>query len=211
MKTGDSRRDMQEGMKARAKSSGTPHPVWVEGRYVTDPPCRPSDGKERPAGHYIDRGGYPGANVYEISMETLCMDTGAADCRKTGIFENDILLYETGQETGYFIVQDRDTAADIINGGILGVKELQAENIKVVGNTIDFPDFADGMRHCAGTGSEMPYLPALNVMGTPYSFLKLTCLKCGHVTFGCRYTARHEGCGGYFAAGYSTKLYRKGE
>lgn len=51
-------------MRAKAKSSSTPYPIWVEGEYITEPPIRPSDGAIRPAGHYIDKGGYPGANVY---------------------------------------------------------------------------------------------------------------------------------------------------
>ena len=51
-------------MRAKAKSSSTPYPIWVEGEYITEPPIRPSDGAVRPAGHYIDKGGYPGANVY---------------------------------------------------------------------------------------------------------------------------------------------------
>lgn len=53
-------------MRAKAKSSSTPYPIWVEGEYITEPPIRPSDGAVRPAGHYIDKGGYPGANVYEV-------------------------------------------------------------------------------------------------------------------------------------------------
>lgn len=198
-------------MKARAKSSNTQHPIWVQGDYITEPPIRPVDGARRPAGHYIDKGGYPGANVYEIIIETLCRDTGAVDCKKSGIFENDILLYETEQEIGYFIIQDKDTAVDIINGEILGITDLQVEDIKVIGNMIDFPDFIEGIRYCVDAEREIPYLPALNVMGTPYPFLKMTCIKCGHITFGCRYTAKHKGCGGYFAEDFTTKLYRKGE
>lgn len=46
-------------MKAKAKSSSTPYPIWIEGEYITEPPIRPSDGAVRPAGHYIDKGGYP--------------------------------------------------------------------------------------------------------------------------------------------------------
>lgn len=154
-------------MKARAKSSNTPCPIWVQGEYITEPPIRPVDGAKRPVGHYIDKGGYPGANVYEVSIETLCRDTGAVDRRKRGI--------------------------------------------KVIGNMIDFPDFVEGIRHCVDTESEIPYLPALDVMETPYPFLKMTCLKCGHVTLGCRYTAKHKDCGGYFTADFATKIYRKGE
>ena len=58
-------------MRAKAKSSSTPYPIWVEGEYITEPPIRPSDGAIRPAGHYIDKGGYPGANVYTIKGPTV--------------------------------------------------------------------------------------------------------------------------------------------
>lgn len=72
-------------MRAKAKSSSTPYPIWIEGEYITEPPIRPSDGAVRPAGHYIDEGGYPGANVYEIDINTMCRQTDAADrFRKTG-------------------------------------------------------------------------------------------------------------------------------
>lgn len=64
-------------MRAKAKSSKTPYPIWVEGEYITKPPVRPKDGAIRPEGHYIDKGGYPGANVYEIDTDTFCRDTGA--------------------------------------------------------------------------------------------------------------------------------------
>lgn len=93
-------------MKAKAKSSSTPYPIWIEGEYITEPPIRPSDGAVRPAGHYIDKGGYPGANVYEIDINTLCRQTDAADRYGKPIYEQDILLYETAEEIGYFIVQD---------------------------------------------------------------------------------------------------------
>ena len=66
-------------MKARAKSSNTPYPIWIHGEYVTNPPIRPSDGAERPEGHYIDKGGYPGANVYAINFDTFCRQTAAVD------------------------------------------------------------------------------------------------------------------------------------
>lgn len=198
-------------MKARAKSSSTSYPIWVQGEYITEPPIRPVDGAKRPVGHYIDKGGYPGANVYEVSIETLCRDTGAQDRRKCGIFESDILLYETEQEIGYFIIQDTETAVDIINGEVLGIGELQAQDIKVIGNMIDFPDFVEGIRHCVDTESKIPYLPALDVQITPYPYLKLTCQKCGHVMLSCAYMAKHKDCGGYLAADFATKIYRKGE
>lgn len=198
-------------MEARAKTSDTPHSIWVQGEYITEPPIRPADGKKRPAGHYIDKGGYPGANVYEVSIETLCMDTGAVDGRKHRIFERDILLYETEREIGYFIMQDRETAVDIVNGEIVGIADLQAEDIKVIGSMIDFPDFVEGIRNCIDTEREIPYLPALDIMETPYPFLSLTCLKCGYTTWAGKYIARHKDCGGYYTADFASRVYRKGE
>ena len=85
-------------MRAKAKSSSTPYPIWIEGEYITEPPIRPSDGAVRPAGHYIDEGGYPGANVYEIDINTMCRQTDAADRFGKPIYEQDILLYETAEE-----------------------------------------------------------------------------------------------------------------
>lgn len=66
-------------MRAKAKSSSTPYPIWVEGEYITEPPIRPSDGAIRPAGHYIDKGGYPGANVYEVDINTMCRQMQQTD------------------------------------------------------------------------------------------------------------------------------------
>lgn len=197
-------------MKARAKSSNTPCPIWIYGEYITTPPKHPS-GEVRPEGHYIDKGGYPGANVYAVSADTLCRQTVAVDKRKRDIYENDILLYETEEEIGYFIVQDTETAVDIINGEILDIEALQAEDIRIIGNLIDYPEFIEGMRYHVENGLDVPYLSALDVMETPLPFLKMTCLKCGHITLGCCYMAKHKGCGGYFTADFATKIYREKE
>lgn len=121
-------------MRAKAKSSSTPYPIWVEGEYITEPPIRPSDGAVRPAGHYIDKGGYPGANVYEVDINTMCRQTDAADRFGKPIYEQDILLYETAEEIGYFIVQDLETTVDIVNGEIIEVGDLDTENIKNIGS-----------------------------------------------------------------------------
>ena len=112
-------------MRAKAKSSSTPYPIWIEGEYITEPPIRPKDGAVRPAGHYIDKGGYPGANVYEVDINTMCRQTDAADRFGKPIYEQDILLYETAEEIGYFIVQDLETTVDIVNGEIIEVGELE--------------------------------------------------------------------------------------
>lgn len=197
-------------MKARGKSSNTPYPIWIHGEYITTPPKRPG-GEVRPEGHYIDKGGYPGANVYAVSADTLCRQTAAVDRLKHEIYEHDILLYETEEEIAYFIIEDMETAVDIINGEILDLRALQTADIKVIGNLIDYPEFIECMRYHVDNGLNIPYLPALDVMATPLPFLKMTCLKCGHVTLGCCYTVRHKECGGYFTANYATKVYRKGK
>lgn len=74
-------------VRAKAKSSSTPYPIWIEGEYITEPPIRPKDGAVRPAGHYIDKGGYPGANVYEVDINTMCRQTDAADRFGKPIYE----------------------------------------------------------------------------------------------------------------------------
>lgn len=84
-------------MEARAKSSGTPYPIWVYGEYLTEPPKRPN-GALRPVGHYIDKGGYPGANVYAVDISTLCKGTAAVDGRGSRIYTQDILLHEAEDE-----------------------------------------------------------------------------------------------------------------
>ncbi len=132
-------------MRAKAKSSSTPYPIWVEGEYITEPPIRPSDGAVRPAGHYIDKGGYPGANVYEVDINTMCRQTDAADRFGKPIYEQDILLYETAEEIGYFIVQDLETTVDIVNGEIIEVGDLDTENIKNIGSMVDYSDFVEGI------------------------------------------------------------------
>lgn len=100
------RKEGYRRVRAKAKSSSTPYPIWIEGEYITEPPIRPKDGAVRPTGHYIDKGGYPGANVYEVDINTMCRQTDAADRFGKPIYEQDILLYETAEEIGYFIVQD---------------------------------------------------------------------------------------------------------
>lgn len=142
-------------MRAKAKSSSTPYPIWVEGEYITEPPIRPSDGAVRPAGHYIDKGGYPGANVYEVDINTMCRQTDAADRFGKPIYEQDILLYETAEEIGYFIVQDLETTVDIVNGEIIEVGDLDTENIKNIGSMVDYSDFVEGIRYHADNGLEM--------------------------------------------------------
>lgn len=198
-------------MKARAKSSNTPYPLWVHGEYVTNPPIRPSDGAERPEGHYIDRGGYPGANVYAINFDTFCRQTAAVDKNGNEIYIQDILLHETEDEIAYFIVEDEETVIDVVWGEIVALESLQTADIKVIGNTIDTPDFVEGMQYYRDNDIEIPYLPLLNVQVSALPYLQLECTKCRHVMLSCVYMARHKECGGFLKAGFATKVYREKE
>ena len=131
--------------------------------------------------------------------------------RGSRIYTQDILLNEAEDEIGYFVVEDEETAVDVVWGEIVALGRLRAGDISIVGNTVDYPDFIEGMRYHVENGLNVPYLPSLNVMATPLPFLKMTCLKCGYVTLGCCYVARHKDCGGFFTMDFATKIYRKGE
>lgn len=198
-------------MRAKAKSSKTPHPIWVEGEYITKPPVRPKDGAIRPEGHYIDKGGYPGANVYEIDTDTFCRDTGATDKRERPIYERDILLWETQEEIAYFIIENVGQAVDIVNGEILEVQQLEKENIKVIGNLVDSEEFIESIQYHLDNDKPIPYVPIMDVQlsGLPYMMLK--CDKCGNTNLSCRYMARCPDCGGFVTVGYTTKVYREKE
>lgn len=203
------RKEGYRKVRAKAKSSSTPYPIWIEGEYITEPPIRPSDGAVRPVGHYIDEGGYPGANVYEIDINTMCRQTDAADRFRKPIYEQDILLYETAEEIGYFIVQDLETTVDIVNGEIIEVGDLDTENIKNIGNMVDYSDFVEGIRYHADNGLDIPYIPCLNTQITALPYFKLKCLKCGQISLSCSYMAKHKGCGGYYTVDFATKIYRE--
>ena len=198
-------------MRAKAKSKGTPYPVWVEGEYITKPPTRPRDGAERPEGHYIDKGGYPGANVYEIDTATFCRDTGVTDKRERPIYEKDILLWETEEEIAYFIIEDIRQAVDIVSGEILEVKQLKKENIKIIGNLIDSEEFVESVRHCIDTGVTIPYVPFLDVELSSLPYMLVKCPECKNEVLSCRYLAHCPECGAFTTVGYATKVYREKE
>ncbi len=196
-------------IKARAKNINTPCPVWIYGEYTNMPPPDPHNGKARPRGYYIDKGGYPGANIYEIDIATLCRHTGITDRAGKDIYIHDILLYEETEGISYLIVLDEVQAMDIVTGEAMEVKDLSREDMKVTGNLFDNPGFIHGIRHIAEEGLEMPYLPELNVVSTALPFLKLTCLECGHVTLASRYMPVCKECGGYYMPGYATEISRE--
>ncbi len=194
-------------MKARAKTINTPCPVWVYGEYTNIPP--PHNGKARPYGYYIEKGGCPGADVYEIDIATLCRYTGITDHSGKDIYSHDILLYEKAEEISYIMLLDETQAVDIVTGEIMEIKDLTREDIKVTGNLFDNPGFIPGIRHIAEEGLDMPYLPELNVTSTGLPFLKLTCLECGYATFASRYMLACSKCGGYYLPGYATEISRE--
>lgn len=193
-------------MKARAKTINTPCPVWVYGEYTNIPQ---HNGKARPYGYYIDKGGYPGANLYEIDIATLCRYTGITDHTGKGIYSHDILLYGKAGEISYIMLLDGTQAVDIVTGEITEIENLSSKEIKVTGNLFDNPGFIPGIRHIAGEGLDMPYLPELNVTSTGLPFLKLTCLECGYATFASRYMLACSKCGGYYLPGYATEINSK--
>lgn len=196
-------------MKAKAKTINTPCPVWIYGEYTNIPPQCPHNGKIRPRGYYIDKGGYPGANVYEIDIATLCRHTGVTDRAGKDIYTNDILLYEKAEEISYLMVLDGIQAADIVTGEITEIKDLSRKEIKITGSLFDNPGFIPGIRHIAEEGLDMPYLPELNVTATGFPFLKLVCLGCGYVTLASRYMLACSKCGGYYLPGYATEISRE--
>lgn len=193
-------------VKAKAKTINTPCPVWVYGEYTNIPP--PHNGKAS-LGYYIDKGGYPGVNVYEIDIATLCRHTGIADRAGKDIYSHDILLYEKAEEISYIMLLDETQAVDIVTGEIMEIKDLPGKEIKITGNLFDNPGFIPGIRHIAGEGLDMPCLPELNVTSTGLPFLKLTCLECGYATFASRYMLACSKCGGYYMPGYATEISRE--
>lgn len=198
-------------MKAKGKSSATPCPIWIEGEYITDPPVRPKDGVKRPQGHYIDKGGYPGANVYEVDIKTVCRATGATDRVNKEIYEKDVLLLETPEDIAYLIVQDREQAVDIINGECVEVQQLRREEIKVIGNEMDAEGFVDSIIYHVENYGETPYIPFLNVQLSGMPYFMIRCEKCNTKTLACKYMGKCSKCGGYTRVGYATKTYRAKE
>lgn len=198
-------------MRAKAKSSKTPYPIWVEGEYITKPPVRPKDGAIRPEGHYIDKGGYPGANVYEIDTATFCRDTGARDKRECPIYERDILLWETQEEILYFIIENEGRAVDIVNGEILEVQQLEKENIRVIGNLVDSEGFIESIQYYLDSDKPIPYAPYMDVQLSSLPYMLVECDKCKNKSLSCRYLTHCPNCSGFVTVRYETKKYREKE
>lgn len=195
-------------MQARAKSTNTPYPIWVYGEYITDPPPRPADNIPRPTGHYIDKGGYPGANIYRIDITTLCPCTGIEDQTATPVYARDILLQGTREGYTYMVMTDARMAEDLLTGEAITKEEI-TEDIRVIGNTIDHPDFAEGLAYYATHDIPLPYIPALSMQGHSIPYFLYTCTVCKVRTIGARYRFRCPTCGGLVLLGYTTDIKRE--
>ena len=191
-------------VKARGKSIDTIYPLWIYGEYMTEPPKRPKDGVVRPKGHYIDKGGYPGANVYEIDMDTFGQDTGSTDKQGKSIFEKDILIWENEEEITYFIIEDSQ-AIDVVSGEILKLQRLEKECIKVIGNIVDAKGFVENMQHHFKNQKPLPYIVCMDVQLSCLPYLRLQCEQCKKENYYCSYVSRCPDCGGFTTIGITKK------
>ncbi|MCM1217538.1 MAG: hypothetical protein NC331_13995 [Lachnospiraceae bacterium] len=208
-------------MRYRAKTrvrKGAPFPIWVEGRYTTEPPRKPGSSEYRPKGHYIDRGGYPGANVYEIDIETLCRGSGAEDLSGDPIFENDLVRFMHLDEEGkvacsYCVAMIGSSGelevVDFMTGEVMG--QAQGNRLKVIGNVFDDGSFMEDMeriREDSGDG-RLPYVPAINVQHGPYPYWRLQCRECGRLVHGLVFTTRCGACGGFVDCTLATAIQKE--
>ena len=194
-------------MRYRGKASEKyPYPIWVMGEYIQEPPPRPCDGARRPKGNYIDNGGYPGANIYEVSPETLCRESGSRDLTGKPIFENDIVRLDYLDPKGR--VSHAYCLAEFGSGGKLEIvdfltgeiMEPQEENrLKIIGNTIDNETFMEDINRILNEteSQELPYIPAINVQVGDFPYWRLKCRKCGYVTLGATFKTTCSNCGGF--------------
>lgn len=193
-------------MKARGKSSSTPHPIWIYGDYITNPPKRPN-GEKRHEGHYIDKGGYPGANVYEISPETLCKQTSCRDLTGREIYEKDYVRYDfLGANEklshiyclAYFGVEGNLEFIDILTGEIIDVQDMEEKHIKVIGNLLDNNSFKDELFRYVYEAEthEIPYIPIINVQYGTFPYWVFKCRKCHHISYEVAFKATCPNCGG---------------
>ena len=195
-------------MRYRAKtelSRTSPHPIWVEGRYITDPPPRPGSREKRPKGHYIDKGGYPGANVYAININTLCRESRTKDLTGASVFENDFVRFSELDKSGgviysYCVVVVDSSGeleiVDILTGEIR--RRSGKFRLKVIGNVFDHDSFIEDMeRACEDSGGSLPYIPVINVQFGDYPYWKLKCRRCGRVGHRLVFTPRCRACNGF--------------
>ncbi len=205
-------------MRCRAKTEvgkGAPFSIWVEGDYITEPARRPGSSEDRPKGHYIDKGGYPGANVYAIDIKTLCRDSGTEDLAGRPVFENDFVRFIHLDQAGKVV--HSYCVAVLGNGGELDLVDFmtgeimdqaQENRMKVIGNVFDNDSFMEDIKRAyedSGDGS-MPYIPVINVQSGDYPYWKLKCRKCGRLAFGIIYTTKCKDCGGFVDCTLTTEI-----
>lgn len=194
-------------MRYRGKLSDKyPCSIWVTGNYIQEPPPRPCDGVKRPKGNYIDKGGYPGANVYEVILETLCRESKVKDLTGRKIYEKDILRLDsldTNVNISYVYCQaefgtnGQLIIVDFITGEIL--EQQEESRLKIIGNAVDNKTFLEDINRILDNSEspDLPYIPAINVQlgNIPYWLLK--CRKCGYITLGAVFKTTCSKCGGF--------------
>lgn len=208
-------------MRYRAKTKvrkGAPFPIWVEGKYTTEPPRKPGSSEDRPKGHYIDMGGYPGANVYEIDIKTLCRESGAEDLSGKTIFENDFVRFIHLDQAGKVV--HSYCVAVIGSGGELEIVDFmtgeimdqaQENRLKVIGNVFDNDSFMEDIERAYEDSKDgsMPYIPVINVQYGTYPYWKLKCRKCGRMTHGIIFTTKCGECGGFVDCTLTTEIQKE--
>lgn len=207
-------------MKYRAKikvSEGSPYPAWVEGRYITDPPTRPGSREKRPRGHYIDKGGYPGANVYAINIDTLCRESKTKDMAGRPVFEDDLVRFIHLDKSGNVIYSycvavvgssGELEIVDILTGEIM--QQNGRFKLKVIGNVFDHGSFIDDIeRVYENSGGCLPYIPAINVQYGNYPYWRLKCRRCGRVGHGVLFTTTCRECGGFVECTLATEIQKE--
>ena len=209
-------------MSYRAKTEvreRAPFPVWVEWRYTTEPPRKPGSNEDRPKGHYIDKGGgYPGADVYAIDIDTLCMGSEMEDLSGKTIFENDLVRFihldQAGKVVHSYCVAVIGSGGglelvDFITGEIMD--QVQENRMKVIGNVFDDGSFMEDMERAYEDSKDgsLPYIPVINVQYGTYPYWKLRCRKCGRFVFGTVYTTKCEDCGGFVDCTLTTEIQKE--
>lgn len=208
-------------MRYRAKTKtgkGNPFSIWVEGEYTTEPPPRPGSGEKRPQGHYIDKGGYPGANVYAIDINTLCRDSGTKDLSGSVIFEDDFVRYIHLDQEGKVVhsycvaVIGSNGELEIVDFVTGEVMDSVAESrLKVIGNVFDHSSFMEDIERAYEDSGRrcMPYIPVINVQFGNYPYWMLKCRKCGRMAYGLVFTTRCRECGGFVDCTLTTEIQKE--
>lgn len=187
-------------MICKGRHVAPPH-IWVQGEYLTKPPVRPSDGKEREVGNYIDKGGYPGANVYEVIPESICEMIGRKDAHAKEIFTQDILLYHytecrDRENFTYLVVVQGMNAVDILTGEQVNLENTTLESVEIIGTTVTDTDFLESIDKTVSDGEKLPYVPFITSYGANLSVWRTKCRSCSYLSLNMRYKTICPVCGG---------------